>query len=940
MQHILALCAAVLSGGSLSFPETTIPELAATPSGAGSASDTGPGDLLGLAIDRSGDTVIVGARNHDLPGAQNAGAAYVFVRQGTDWTQQAKLTASDGQAGDQFGVSVAVDGDLAVVGAWRDDPQLTDSGSAYVFERVGTTWVEIQRLMAGDAFLEDYFGRAVAVAGGRILVGAIGDDNELGTDAGAVYAFERNGLFMQTEKFLAEGQPGAWNGLGFGRAIAMTEDGDSAAIGALRAAGGVGYYRAYVAEHNGDSWGLAERLGPFTSLAEGSPEGATPPPELDIDIDRDRIVFGGVSFTGLAVVYERSESGWDDGTHLLLDATPAFEAGVTVAVSGETVVVGARGASPGGSSAGFCYLFRRAGTQWCRSGLLPGTQDDDRFGSSLTLDEDGRSLIVGVPTEAVAIGGAFRSYELELRQPRWGETAHMEHDGSPHDQFGTDIAASGNTLLVGAPTELFESDNPQGRAYVLERTGSGWSDPIQLPDLSSPWQRFGSAVALDGDRALVAAPRWIGPENPPSVHVYARNGGAFQLETILSSGGAFGTSVDLRGDRALIASGSGVDVYERETTWTQVTWLSGPPQIGFGRSVALGDEWAFVGAPTSSLPGETQAGVVYVYRRDGTSWTNTQVLSASDPYFMAEFGTELDCDGDLLAVTAPDVPVPEVQIGRRGASYVFRLEGQTWVEEAKLHPMFDTGAQSVALRDERLLVGLAYGGAPCLPGIPPFGALSRTGKACVFERTPTGWVERVTLYPEEGENGDWFGTSVAWVGKSPAVGAPNDSTSNGTKAGTVRVFREGGRYPSFCNGTDGALAACPCGAPGGFDTGCDLAQGTGGVRLDVVQQESTPNTRATLTGVGFPESTTPTAIVLRGISTESSAAVFGAGLRCLALPVARRGAAFATGGSSTHVVGQELSSTIAYYQLWFRSLPQANCASSGFSLSNGRVVHW
>ena len=107
-----------------------------------------------------------------------------------------------------------------------------------------------------------------------------------------------------------------------------------------------------------------------------------------------------------------------------------------------------------------------------------------------------------------------------------------------------------------------------------------------------------------------------------------------------------------------------------------------------------------------------------------------------------------------------------------------------------------------------------------------------------------------------------------------------------------------------------------------------MRTGSGVARVCVQDgQELTPHTRATLTGVGFPHSTTPTAIVLRGVSTEPAPVVFGAGLRCLAQPLARRGAAFAIGGTSTHVVGQELSSTTAYYQLWFRNLSQASCVS-------------
>ena len=124
------------------------------------ASDAAGRDYLGIAVAISGDTVVVGA---DQGGSQRPGAAYVFVCSGTAWSEQAKLTASDAEDHDRFGHSVALSGDTAVVGAVSDDDAGDSSGAAYVFVRSGNTWSQQAKLTASDAAERDTLGRSVAL---------------------------------------------------------------------------------------------------------------------------------------------------------------------------------------------------------------------------------------------------------------------------------------------------------------------------------------------------------------------------------------------------------------------------------------------------------------------------------------------------------------------------------------------------------------------------------------------------------------------------------------------------------------------------------------------------------------------------------------------------------------------------------------------------------
>ena len=166
------------------------------------ASNAGFGDRFGYSVSISGDYAIVGAYAESAGGSQ-AGTAYVFVRSGTSWSQQSKLVASDAQASDFFGFSVSISGDYAVVGAYREDAGGTDAGAAYVFARSGTSWSQQAKLVASDAEVDDFFGYSVSISGDYAVVGAI-DEDAGGTGAGAAYVFARSGTsWSQQSKLVA-----------------------------------------------------------------------------------------------------------------------------------------------------------------------------------------------------------------------------------------------------------------------------------------------------------------------------------------------------------------------------------------------------------------------------------------------------------------------------------------------------------------------------------------------------------------------------------------------------------------------------------------------------------------------------------------------------------------------------------------------------------------
>jgi hypothetical protein len=233
------------------------------------AADAGVSDRFGSSAALSGDTALVGAflEDPDLGAGpiDRAGSAYVFVRSVATWTQQAKLNAGDAEASDWFGRSVALSGDTALVGASYEDPDLgagpiDRAGSAYVFVRSGSTWSQQAKLNPADAEAGDHFG-SVALSGDTALIGAPNEDPDLGAGpiyaAGSAYVFVRNGTTWTEQAKLNAADAEAADDFGFSVALS----GDTTLIGAYESElSGSGARAAYVHVRNGAIWSQQAKL--------------------------------------------------------------------------------------------------------------------------------------------------------------------------------------------------------------------------------------------------------------------------------------------------------------------------------------------------------------------------------------------------------------------------------------------------------------------------------------------------------------------------------------------------------------------------------------------------------------------------------------------------------------------------------------------------------
>lgn len=247
-------------------------------------SDGAADDLFGISVDVDGDTVVVGALYDDGPAGANQGSAYIFAREGTTWTQQQKLAASDAAADDHFGVDVLVDGDTVVVGASNNTgPVGSHQGSAYVFVRARATWTEQQKLTASDAAPHDFFGSSVAVDGDTVLVGAPFNDGPAGDWQGSAYVFVREGTTWSEQQQLTASDAAANDFFG----IDVSVEGDTAVIGPWGDDGPAGTEQGsvYIFVREGTTWRQLQKL-TASDAAEFDYLGSS------VSIDGDTVVAG------------------------------------------------------------------------------------------------------------------------------------------------------------------------------------------------------------------------------------------------------------------------------------------------------------------------------------------------------------------------------------------------------------------------------------------------------------------------------------------------------------------------------------------------------------------------------------------------------------------------------------------------------------------------
>ena len=451
------------------------------------------------------------------------------------------------------------------------------------------------------------------------------------------------------------------------------------------------------------------------------------------------------------------------------------------------------------SSSGSTYavnVTRLGEAEFAQSAYIKASSVESEafFGASVAISRE--TLVVGAP-ESGAVGQVFvyrRSGDQWLP-----ESTLTASNGDADDHFGVSVAIDGDTIVVGANQEAATvQGGPQdnslrsaGAAYVFVRNNAGWKEQAYIKasntdEGASSGDRFGTSVAIWRDTMIVGAPS----------------------EDSSPTGGPSDNSINGAG---------AVYVYVRVgSAWSQQAFLKGSNTVGeqhFGRSVALSDQTAVVGAWLESAPagspgsfGEDESGAAYVFERSGTSWIETAYLKSPGADFNDHFGVSVAVEGDAIAVGAPGddgstVGGPSDDGSTNdGAVFVFTRNGAVWAQHAYLKAA-DTASgdffgSSVALSGDTLVIGAPAGRAGSF-GEPQDNSSVKTGVAYLFLRSGATWEQESRFDAVNGGAGDSYGASVAIGGEQVMVGAtgesasganaPNDNSSS--NSGAVYVFR-------------------------------------------------------------------------------------------------------------------------------------------------------
>jgi collagen type VII alpha len=329
------------------------------------ASDLATEDYFGqyVALSSDGNTALIGARGEDTSPTTGNGAAYVFTRSAGVWTEQAKLLASDTATDDTFGQSVALsaDGNTALIGARGEDTSPnSNNGAAYVFTRSGSTWTEQQKLLASDAAGSDTFGYSVALSsdGNTAIIGAYTESTSPTTGNGAAYVFTRSAsTWTQQAKLLASDAASTEY---FGWSVALSSDGNTASVGALFETTGPNTNNGavYVYTRSGSSWTQQQKL-LSSDAATNDYFGSS----VSLSSNGNTLAIGAynkISATGTAYVFTRSGSTWTEKQKLTAsDALVGDRLGISISISGsgDTVIVGADIEDTGTTNSGALYIY-------------------------------------------------------------------------------------------------------------------------------------------------------------------------------------------------------------------------------------------------------------------------------------------------------------------------------------------------------------------------------------------------------------------------------------------------------------------------------------------------------------------------------------------------------------------------------------------------------
>ena len=729
------------------------------------ANDAAAGDALG-PVTIKGDRIVASAPFDDDT-APNSGSVYVFERTGSTWTQRTKLNATDIGPGTVFGRSAAIYGDNVAISAptthvgqlnFIDHFVEPQKGAIYLFDLSTPRLTEQAKLTASDAAPGDWFGSFTSISGDTVVVGATRDDSGIGITLGQPglgngdCAAEFNGLIGNR---VAVPNSGSLNPTMITMEAVIEWSGPNGCLQRIleksaTTSPDVAVYNLTIREDGRVQVEISTEGNAGVPIVSYSAVSESPiqPGEkthvvatydgTEIKIYIDCVDVGSLPASGNLLQNTDRPLGIGNQAEPIIAGYPALVEWPFKGILDE-VALYSTALSPARIAVHHAVLMESFDAEVMSDAPIGYWRFSESPGATTALDSSGNGH-AGTYYAGESSGSAYVFSRDQGGANNWGQVAKLcASDAAAWDQFGSRTAISGDTIVVGADNDN-DAGERSGSAYVFSRDAGGannWGQVAKLcasDAVAGDW--FGWFVAISGDTIVVGA---YGDddagEGSGSAYVFSRDQGGpnnwGQVAKLCASdaaaGDRFGVSVAISGDTLVIGAGLDDDagnnsgsayVFSRNeggpNNWGQVTKLCASDAAAgdlFGSSVAVSGNTVAVGAHVDDDAGES-SGSVYVFQYNGTSWIEQAKLSAGDAAAGDMFGVGIAVSGDTIAVVAPltDDPVvgPDV-----GSAYVFRRNGTSWIEHAKLAPS-DAAANSqfgpigIDISGNTVVVGRAY----------------------------------------------------------------------------------------------------------------------------------------------------------------------------------------------------------------------------------------
>jgi hypothetical protein len=713
-----------------------------------------------VSIDSDGNTVVIGSI-----GSNNTGAAYVFTRTGTTWTQEAKLVSNDIAIGDNFGhdVSISNDGNTVFVST----PLKSSRGAVYVFTRTGTSWTQRDKILSNDLSTGDKFGNSIAISPNSLkaIIGASGETPSNVFSGGSVYSFtlpeNYNSNVNRTthtttpdyedigtiEKFniyingqAVENKPTTWS-----QSYVMTAPSTSniffanvpysSNLSTLDAVSDIKIGNFTFLERNVyDTWDNTH----LDFYGEGPPDEmlsvggnaiieqklgiGTKSPEKPLHILGDMRI-SDVNPTNTTIDISAKSSIFRQTSEIVPLSQKTYEVhGTSFALSsdGTTAAVTSYTNPPGNDTLWYVYIYNWNGSSWEQNAVLQPDiiVSNDRFGSSIAFSSDGNTIVIG----AYGDESVYVFSRSGFNSVSWSQEFKITaSDSSLGNQFGysVDTNKEASTIVVGSP----KSNNNKGSIYVFNRSTSYWNETILTLSYSNTDDKLGTSVSItpDGNTILGTA------ERADPVNVY-------------------------RSTYSQISDGGSAYIWKKSgSTWSQLTWYPSPdrneyPFSGihsntiavsniysygygdvqntnmtyygdrFGASCDISDDGntIIIGAPGRKYASTQDSGSAYIFKYkytgalgNGYSWVENANIQSPDYEIMGNFGKSvaLSSDGNTAIISAPN------ESSFSGSVYIFTYSGISWSQQYKISPIVPINngffGQSVCLSSDGLVLLLS-----------------------------------------------------------------------------------------------------------------------------------------------------------------------------------------------------------------------------------------